>query len=221
MKSSRVFKILPVVLLVAVVIYFGVQIYQYLANPFSTTLTYEAEAEDSVSVTGWVVRDEETFQTDAATLTHPLEEGQRVGMGQTFAMAYDDSQTLKTVEQIEELELQLQQLEFALTSVLDEDAALKLDSTITGSIIEEIYQQIAKPGDRMGAYISATGSAGTIAAGDFLRTVHPGIRVVATEALQCPTLHSFGFGAVTGCAPVRLPCSWAIWLWTELISAEI
>ncbi len=67
--------------------------------------------------------------------------------------------------------------------------------TITGSIIEEVYQQIAKPGDRMGAYISATGSAGTIAAGDFLRTLHPAIRVVATEALQCPTLHSFGFGA--------------------------
>jgi len=33
-----------------------------------------------------------------------------------------------------------------------------------------------------------------IAAGDFLRTQHPGIRVVATEALQCPTLLQFGFG---------------------------
>jgi hypothetical protein len=46
MKSSRAFKILSIVMLAAVVLYFGVQIYQYLANPFATTLTYEAEAEN-------------------------------------------------------------------------------------------------------------------------------------------------------------------------------
>ena len=34
--------------------------------------------------------------------------------------------------QIETLELQLQQLQFALTSYLDPDAALKLDTSITG-----------------------------------------------------------------------------------------
>jgi hypothetical protein len=43
-------------------------------------------------------------------------------------------------------------------------------------------------------FISATGSAGTIAAGDFLRTRHPQVRVVAVEALQCPTLLCCGFG---------------------------
>jgi cysteine synthase A len=47
---------------------------------------------------------------------------------------------------------------------------------------------------RFSGYVSATGSAGTIAAGDFLRTVHPSLRVVATEALQCPTLYQLGFG---------------------------
>jgi hypothetical protein len=135
MKSSPAFKILSAVVLAAVVLYFGVQIYQYLTNPFSTTLTYEAVADDSISVNGWVVRQEETFHSDAATLTHPLDEGQKVGYGQTFAMAYDNSQTLETVAQIDTLELQLQQLEFALTSILDNDAALKLDSSITGSIL--------------------------------------------------------------------------------------
>jgi hypothetical protein len=47
----------------------------------------------------------------------------------------------------------------------------------------------------MAAYVSATGSAGTIAAGDFLRTKHPHLKVVAAEALQCPTLLQCGFGA--------------------------
>ncbi len=65
---------------------------------------------------------------------------------------------------------------------------------VTGGIIDEIFNRIKKPGDRLSAYISATGSAGTIAAGDFLRTRYPQIRVVACEALQCPTLLACGFG---------------------------
>lgn len=67
---------------------------------------------------------------------------------------------------------------------------------MTGGIIDEIYENHFKTDrSRLAAYISATGSAGTIAAGDYLRTKYPGIRVVATEALQCPTLYQFGFGA--------------------------
>ena len=65
---------------------------------------------------------------------------------------------------------------------------------VTGSVIEEIFQEHYGKGRNLSAYVSATGSAGTIAAGDFLRTQHPGMRVVATEALQCPTLLQFGFG---------------------------
>ena len=65
---------------------------------------------------------------------------------------------------------------------------------VTGSVIEEIFQEHYGNGRNLSAYVSATGSAGTIAAGDYLRTQHPGIRVVATEALQCPTLVQFGFG---------------------------
>jgi cysteine synthase len=65
---------------------------------------------------------------------------------------------------------------------------------MTGSLIDEVFQNHYSAGRRLSAYVSATGSAGTIAAGDYLRTRHPGIRVVATEALQCPTLLQFGFG---------------------------
>lgn len=67
---------------------------------------------------------------------------------------------------------------------------------MTGGIIEEIYQKHYRNGrSRLAAYVSATGSAGTIAAGDYLRTKYPALRVVAAEALQCPTLYQIGFGA--------------------------
>jgi len=67
---------------------------------------------------------------------------------------------------------------------------------ITGAAIEEVFDKIKIKNDKstLAAYISATGSAGTIAAGDYLRTKFPQIKVVASEALQCPTLLLNGFG---------------------------
>jgi cysteine synthase len=66
--------------------------------------------------------------------------------------------------------------------------------TVTGAAIDEIYTSLRSENNRLAAYVSATGSAGTIAAGDFLRTKYPMIKVVASEALQCPTLLMNGFG---------------------------
>ena len=65
---------------------------------------------------------------------------------------------------------------------------------VTGHAIEEIYKLVAGKDSQLAAYISATGSAGTIAAGDYLRTKFPHLKVVASEALQCPTLLRNGFG---------------------------
>jgi cysteine synthase len=66
---------------------------------------------------------------------------------------------------------------------------------MTGSQVEFIYEKYyKKENSRLAAYVSATGSAGTIAAGDYLRTKYPHIVVTGTEALQCPTLYQFGFG---------------------------
>ena len=64
---------------------------------------------------------------------------------------------------------------------------------VTGGMIEEIFASL-EPGHRLAGYVSATGSAGTIGAGDRLRVQHPHLKVVATEALQCPTLYQLGFG---------------------------
>ncbi len=66
---------------------------------------------------------------------------------------------------------------------------------ITGDIIEEVYNLVKTENSQFAAYVSATGSAGTIAAGDYLRPVFPHIKVVASEALQCPTILQNGFGA--------------------------
>jgi len=66
---------------------------------------------------------------------------------------------------------------------------------VTGDAIEEVYNLLKTKNSKFASYVSATGSAGTIAAGDYLRNLYPTIKVVASEALQCPTILRNGFGA--------------------------
>jgi cysteine synthase len=65
---------------------------------------------------------------------------------------------------------------------------------ITGYTVEKLFNKIKTGDQRLSAYVSATGSAGTIAAGDYLRKINPSLKVLATEALQCPTLLMNGYG---------------------------
>ncbi len=65
---------------------------------------------------------------------------------------------------------------------------------VTGRALEHVFDTVAgETGLRLAAFVSATGSAGTIAAGDRLKDTF-GTRIVAVEALECPTMLENGFG---------------------------
>lgn len=66
---------------------------------------------------------------------------------------------------------------------------------VTGHAMEEVIRTLMQPGDRFAGLALTTGSAGTIASGDYLKQVFPTSKIVASEALQCPTLLENGFGA--------------------------
>ncbi|MDX9955332.1 MAG: pyridoxal-phosphate dependent enzyme [Anaerolineae bacterium] len=65
---------------------------------------------------------------------------------------------------------------------------------ITGHAMEEVLGIEMRHGNRFAGVVSNTGSGGTIACGDYLKQLYPGSKVVASEALQCPTLLRNGFG---------------------------
>jgi cysteine synthase len=66
---------------------------------------------------------------------------------------------------------------------------------VTGRALEHVFETVREqePSLRLRAFVAATGSAGTIAAGDHLKERF-GSQIVAAEALQCPTLLRNGFG---------------------------
>jgi cysteine synthase len=65
----------------------------------------------------------------------------------------------------------------------------------TGPAMEEVYERLAQPGDRLAALCLTQGSAGTLGCAEYLRERFPRIAVVAAEAAQCPTLLRNGYGA--------------------------
>lgn len=67
--------------------------------------------------------------------------------------------------------------------------------SVTGRAMEEALQMVMRPGDEYRGVVLTTGSAGTIATGDYLKSIFPTSKIVASEALQCPTLLRNGYGA--------------------------
>jgi len=65
----------------------------------------------------------------------------------------------------------------------------------TGRALAGVFDSLAEaqPDLRLRAFVSASGSAGTLGAGDYLKERY-GAKIVAAEALECPTMLANGFG---------------------------
>lgn len=80
---------------------------------------------------------------------------------------------------------------------------------VTGAALAKVFEHV-KAGSgrdyRLALMTSATGSAGTIAAGEYLKDVY-GTKVLAAEALECPTLLENGYGEhnIQGIGDKHLP----------------
>lgn len=66
---------------------------------------------------------------------------------------------------------------------------------VTGAAAEKVLNEVMGPNDNYAGVTLTTGSAGTIGVGDYLKELYPTSKVLAGEALQCPTLLYNGFGA--------------------------
>ena len=66
---------------------------------------------------------------------------------------------------------------------------------VTGAALAEVAARYAALGSTPRGVVLTTGSAGTIASGDYLKRQSPALTIAAGESLQCPTLLENGFGA--------------------------
>ncbi|MEL7602761.1 MAG: pyridoxal-5-phosphate-dependent protein subunit beta [Bacillota bacterium] len=66
--------------------------------------------------------------------------------------------------------------------------------TVTGKAIEDAFLKLKGENDRLAGMAFTSGSAGTMASGDYIKEQYPYAKLAVGEALQCPTLLNNGFG---------------------------
>lgn len=130
-------KLLMLAVTLALAAYFGVQGYLYFTDPLSTTLAYNYQVEESVSLSGYVARTEWVLEDDASGLLRlQRSEGERVSRGGTVAAVYADQASLDRQAEIDALTTRIEQLEYAQEAALGSEVSLKLDAQIMQSILD-------------------------------------------------------------------------------------
>jgi hypothetical protein len=135
-NNSLGMKTLMLLLTLGVLAYFGVQGLRYFADPLSTAMAYSYVVEDGLELTGYVVRQEQVLPDAGGGLLRVQRvEGERVSKGGTVALTYADQISLDRQEEIEQLTLQKERLEYIRDSALAQEASMKLDNEIMRELI--------------------------------------------------------------------------------------
>lgn len=130
-------KIWMLVITVGVLAYFGVQVMRYYDDPLLTTPAYTYLAENGSQLSGYVVRTEQVLPDEGNGLLRlERKEGERISKGGTVAVVYSNQDAYDRQAEIEHLDEQISQLEYAQESMLGSEISLKLDSQIMQNILQ-------------------------------------------------------------------------------------
>ncbi len=129
-------KLLLALVTLGVLAYFGIQAFRYFTDPLTTTAAYAYSVDRSVSLSGYVVRQELVLEDSGGLLRLQRSEGERVSAGGTVALVYSDQASLDRQTELAGLEARLEQLQFAQEASQGAEVALKLDTQILQGILD-------------------------------------------------------------------------------------
>ena len=118
---------------VALVIYFGFYVAKVFSEPYTTALAYTYTSNDSAEAVGILVRRETVLPAQTGIVDVTRSEGEKVGVGQSVAQVYRDSQAQNNQADLEALADQIQLLEYSSDGG-GVDSAAKLDENILQAV---------------------------------------------------------------------------------------
>lgn len=118
---------------VALVIYFGFYVAKVFSEPYTTALAYTYTSNDSAEAVGILVRQETVLPAQTGIVDVTRSEGEKVGVGQSVAQVYRDSQAQNNQADLEALADQIQLLEYSSDGG-GVDSAAKLDENILQAV---------------------------------------------------------------------------------------
>lgn len=127
-------KLMMAAILLTVLCYFGINLAAYFSDPFSTTVAYTYTNNNAVTVSGYVVREEEALTGDGELVYFSRGEGERVSRGGSVALVYDNQQALNDANTIRNLEDQLSQLLYARSLAAGIHSTVSLDTEVNEAL---------------------------------------------------------------------------------------
>lgn len=134
-QGTLITKIAMFILFAGVALYIAIYAVRSLTDPLATTMAYQDTLDDSVEVTGILVREEQVLSNGAAIMDILPEEGERVAAGKAVAILYQSQEALDRKKELQSLEQEREQLQAALNSGSSLSDAAKLEQQIISSIL--------------------------------------------------------------------------------------
>lgn len=136
MKSGHLAtKLMLTAIFLAVAVYFGVYVAAFFNDPYTISHAYAYTSENAVTVSGYVVREEEALSGGGELIYCQRAEGERVPVGGTVAQIYSDAQSLARADDLRALEEQMQQLTYARNLTAGAQTTLRLDEDVSQRLI--------------------------------------------------------------------------------------
>lgn len=154
-EGTTITKLVMLFMALCLAFYFAVYLFRGMTDPLTTAVAYAYTVNDSVEAEALLVRQERVLPAGVGIADVAPGEGERVGAGQTVAVLYRDSQALERREQIEQLTLEAELLQYATTQTepgsgvaeLEEDvvrAAVALRADSAAGDFDQLEDQVLK-----------------------------------------------------------------------------
>lgn len=135
-QGTAVIRIVIAAAFAAVLVYLGVYLVQGLSDPYQLVVTYSYEMDDDASLSGVVVRTEQAIPGRSALAEILPQEGERVSAGAAVARIYQNESALADHRQIRALELELEQIRYAMGRGDAVANAKELDSQLIAALAQ-------------------------------------------------------------------------------------
>lgn len=136
MKPSKYMtKIAMWVLLLGIAAYFAVYIAQSLYHTIETEPLYTYTAEESVSISGYLFRDEEPVLSGETLVEVTAAEGEKIAAGGELALVYDDEAAMTAHQTLVSMQSQLEVLAYIRSHSVDDADSAQLNAQIRAAIV--------------------------------------------------------------------------------------
>lgn len=144
-ESTLATKIMIGALCAGVLLYLGLYLLTGFQDSLTTTTAYTYSVNQGVEAAGILVREERLLSGSDGYVELVPSEGERAAAGDAVALVYSDPSALSTQQQIQSLQAEIDQLQYALSSGTQSVDVTRLDQQVVSSIIS--LRALAASGD--------------------------------------------------------------------------